>query len=70
MSQYALTVPASIADLAYDATVENVDAIVDDILEEGNQVTIVLTCNLDPEQIAIELFQYISPDFTIIESVY
>ncbi|MDY7009287.1 MAG: hypothetical protein SVV80_00840 [Planctomycetota bacterium] len=59
MSHYAIDVPECLCDLAYEVAVENVKAIVDDILDENGTSTIVIESELDKSAIENILHEYL-----------
>ena len=69
MGRFAVIVPQRLCDLAYDCLVENLEAIVDDILDEGENATIVISSDLRRAEIVTGLLDYIPQEEVRVLSV-
>lgn len=58
-SHFAIEVPLRLSDLAYEVAVENIGAIVDDILDTDEMTAIVISSELGQEQILEILLDYL-----------
>jgi hypothetical protein len=59
MSHFAIDVPKRLCDLAYEVAIEDLKAIVDDILDENRISTIVVESELDKSTIENVLHEYL-----------
>jgi hypothetical protein len=65
MRQYALNLPLRLSDLAHEVLVEDVDAIVDDMLDEAGATTLVFTTDLLESDIRERLGECLPGEFTL-----
>jgi hypothetical protein len=69
MVQYAAVVSRERCDLAYEVIVENLQAIVDDILDYRDTSTVVFTSEAPPPEIARVLAEYLGPKTVELEAI-
>ncbi|MCX5673509.1 MAG: hypothetical protein NTX87_00735 [Planctomycetota bacterium] len=51
MSNYAITVPQRLSDLAHEVATEDLNSIVDDILDEAGWSTLIITSEKSKDEI-------------------
>jgi hypothetical protein len=59
MNRFAVILPQRYSDLAHEVVTENLDAIVDDILDEWGTSTIVLSSDLPQAELVSRMQDYL-----------
>ena len=69
MSNYAITVPQRLSDLAHEVATEDLNSIVDDILDEAGWSTLVITSEKTKDEIREAMSAYPCPENVTVEEI-
>ena len=70
MERFAIIVSRRLCDLAYEVVVENLGAIVDDILDEHDKSTIVISSDMRRVGIMTSLLDYLPQEEVLVLPVW